>query len=108
MREIVLSCDEIKATDAQKYQLVNEVVDSSTLMQQALITAEKLANYPNTSFRGTKRFMVKNLLDVLYKTAEESKQVHRASFSAKAAQQHFANILGSKYSSAPQTKLSAS
>jgi carboxymethylproline synthase len=93
-RQIIFECEGIDAARALHYGLVDEVVPQAELMARALSVAEKMGNYPEVAFRNTKKSVVENLRQVLCRTAEESKQVHRAAFAARAMQTHFQRILG--------------
>jgi carboxymethylproline synthase len=97
MKEIVFSCDFIGHEEALRYRLVNQVSEKQKLIDQAILMAKKLANYPQIAFENTKKTINKSLLEKLYFTAEESKKVHRAAFAARSAQSHFKKILGKKY-----------
>jgi carboxymethylproline synthase len=93
-REIIYNCEGIDAERALHYGLVNEIVPQAELMPKAIAIAEKMGNYPEVAFRNTKRSVVSDLVQVLRRTAEESKKVHRAAFAARAMQAHFHHIIG--------------
>ncbi|WP_448208539.1 enoyl-CoA hydratase/isomerase family protein [Azospirillum sp. sgz302134] len=96
-QDIIYACEPIGPEKALDYRLVREVVRREDLVPRAIGIATMLADYPVTPFRNTKRGLVKGLMETLHRTAEHSKQVHRASFAAKSSQRHFKNILGEKY-----------
>jgi len=97
MREIIFKCQEIKAADALRLGLINEVVTQADLQKSAIAKALEFSSYPQTSFQRTKETMNKKFISVLNSAREDSKQVHRLSFAARDAQKHFSKVLGSKY-----------
>lgn len=98
MREIVFKCEELDAEDSLRLGLLNEVAPQADLQERAIAKALEFASYPQTAFQRTKEVMNKKFIGVLNAAREESKQVHRLSFAARGAQQHFSKILGRKYS----------
>jgi carboxymethylproline synthase len=94
MQEIVFACERITPEMADSYHLVNQIVPTGMLMDKALLRAEELANYPEVPYRATKQTIVASMLDVIHKSAADSKHVHRMSFSSKSPQAHFSRILG--------------
>jgi len=97
MREIIYNCENIDPQKALQYGLINEIFAPDVLLKKSIEIAQKLGNYPVTSFQNTKKVITKSLLNKLYETAEESKKVHKACFQQKSPQQHFKNILKEKY-----------
>ncbi len=97
MKEIIYGCEKINAEEALNYQLINEIHPAANLLDKAILSAKKLAQYPKISFQNTKRAINKIMIDVLLQTAEDAKQTHRACFTTKSAEKHFINILGDKY-----------
>jgi carboxymethylproline synthase len=97
MKNIVYNCEEISAERANTLHLVDHVVESDVLENFALEQARTLAAYPSVAFEKTKQSINKAFIHVMEAAKSESKRVHRASFGAKSAQKHFANILGNKY-----------
>jgi len=100
MQKIIYECDSISAAQAEHYGFVNQVVAPDQLLSRALEIARQLAAYPRASYRSTKAAVGQGLLDVLYRSAGKSKEVHRAAFADRSAQQHFARVLGEKYGAA--------
>lgn len=93
MQEIVFACESITPAMAKSYHLVNQIVQSELLEEKALLRAQEFANYPQIPYSLTKHTITASMLDTIYKSAAESKQVHRLSFSSKSPQDHFSRIL---------------
>jgi len=103
MQKIIYECDSIRATQAKDYGFVNEIVEQGQLLTRATAVARLLASYPRASYRSTKAAVGQSLIDLLHRSADNSKAVHRASFSDRSAQRHFERVLGTKYHSAATT-----
>ncbi|CAI1791690.1 enoyl-CoA hydratase/isomerase family protein [Serratia plymuthica] len=97
MKKIVFECEELSAELCHEYKIVNQVVSVEHLLETAFSQANLLAEYPKSAFVNTKKIMNKEFIEVLEKTREESKRVHKSSFAAKDSQKHFQKILGQKY-----------
>jgi carboxymethylproline synthase len=104
-QDIIYACESIGPEKALSHRIVREVVSSEALVPRAIEVAKMLADYPTTPFRNTKRGFVKGLMETLNRTAAHSKIVHRASFAAKAPQNHFKNILGEKFNRSEAVEL---
>ncbi|PCE22656.1 spore coat protein CotG [Paraburkholderia acidicola] len=100
MQKIIYECDGISAARAQDYGFINEIVEPDQLLTRAIAIARQLASYPRASYKSTKAAVGQGLVDLLYESADRSKAVHRASFSDRSAQRHFARVLGTKYEDA--------
>lgn len=94
MQEIVFACEGIHAEKALQYGLVNRISEPDRLLEDAIVRARELAEYPQIPYRATKRTICKSMLDVLLQSAASSKEVHRAAFSARSPHAHFARVLG--------------
>lgn len=103
MQEIVFACENITPEMADSYHLVNQIVPTDMLLDKALLRAEELANYPEIPYRATKQTIIASMLDVIHKSAADSKRVHRISFSSKSPQAHFSRILGNSVDCAAKT-----
>ncbi|MEG4456893.1 enoyl-CoA hydratase/isomerase family protein [Microcoleus sp. N9_A1] len=93
MQEIVFACESITPEMAKSYHLVNQIVPTEVLLEQALLRAKEFASYPEIPYRLTKNTISANMLDIIYKSADKSKHVHRMSFSSKSAEAHFSRVL---------------
>jgi carboxymethylproline synthase len=97
MKEIIMDGEPIAIEEAKSYGLVNQVAQSENLLEEAVSIARKFSTYPNVAFSKTKKVANQKFLEDLDQVADLTKEAHRESFKAKAAQPHFKNILGSKY-----------
>jgi len=97
MKEIIYGCEKINAEKALSYQLINEIHSTTDLLDKAIVSAKKLAQYPTVPFQNTKRTINKVMINALLQIVEDAKQTHRACFTTKSAKKHFINILGDKY-----------
>ncbi|MBB5503128.1 enoyl-CoA hydratase/isomerase family protein [Paraburkholderia sp. MM5384-R2] len=93
MQEIVFACDSIPAEKAARYGIINELVDADCLLEQAISRANALAEYPEIPYRATKHTIVSSMEEVLMRSAQSSKEVHRAAFSSRSPHAHFDRIL---------------
>jgi enoyl-CoA hydratase/carnithine racemase len=64
--ELLLLCDTFDAQTAERLGLVNRIVASEDLAQQALAVAERLASKPSSSVRDTRRLMRAGLRERLH------------------------------------------
>jgi enoyl-CoA hydratase/carnithine racemase len=97
MKEIIYGCEPVSPERALAYQLVNEIHPSEHALEQAVLCARKMSAYAQVSFQHTKRAINKPMVKVLLRTAEESKNTHKACFAKKSAEKHFIKVLGEKY-----------
>ncbi|KTD50479.1 3-hydroxyisobutyryl-CoA hydrolase [Legionella quinlivanii] len=97
MKEIIYGCEPINPERALVYQLINEIHPAEQALEQAVSHAKKMSAYSQVSFQNTKRAINKPMIEALLRTAEESKNTHKACFANKSAEQHFIKILGEKY-----------
>ncbi len=93
MQEIVLACESIPAEKAVAYGIANRLSAPGRLMTDAIERAEDLATYPTAPYRATKRTIVESMRDVLLKSADASKRVHKEAFSTRSPHGHFARVL---------------
>ncbi|MEQ9905286.1 carboxymethylproline synthase [Pectobacterium aroidearum] len=97
MQEIIYQCQSLDAPRCMDYRLVNQVVESTSLLDAAITQAHVMASYPASAFINTKRAVNKPFIQLLEQTRDASKAVHKAAFQARDAQGHFKNVLGKKY-----------
>ncbi|WP_224554569.1 enoyl-CoA hydratase/isomerase family protein [Pectobacterium versatile] len=97
MQEIIYQCQSLDSTRCMDYRLVNQVVDSTALLDVAITQAHVIAGYPVSAFINTKRAVNKPFIHLLEHTRYVSKAVHKAAFQTRDAQEHFKNVLGNKY-----------
>ncbi|PWC09434.1 carboxymethylproline synthase [Brenneria corticis] len=97
MQEIIYQCQSLDAARCMDYHLVNQMVDSTALLDAAITQAHVMAGYPVSAFINTKRAVNKPFIHLLEQTRDASKSVHKAAFQARDAQGHFKNVLGKKY-----------
>ncbi len=93
MKSIVYSCDELDAAEATQLHLADSITPPEQLLSTAISEAQKLSTYPTSSFRSTKKVMNHGYFELLETARKESKEVHRLSFGAGDAQQHFNRVL---------------
>lgn len=94
MQRIVFDCEGITAAEAARVGIVNQVTRRERLLDQAVSRANTLAHYPRVPYCATKRTMTRGLEEVLLRSAQSSKEVHRAAFSARSPHAHFDRVLG--------------
>ena len=98
MQEIVFACENISAEKAAHYGIVNQLTHADRLVDEAIARANTLAEYPQIPYRATKHTIVSSMEEVLLRSAQSSKEVHRAAFSSRSPHAHFDRILGSSNS----------
>ncbi|MEJ8825346.1 enoyl-CoA hydratase/isomerase family protein [Variovorax humicola] len=94
MQEIVFACESISADRAVRYGIVNQLTSTDCLLVEAISRANTFAKYPQVPYRSTKRTIVSSMEKVLLRSAESSKEVHRAAFSSRSPHPHFDRVLG--------------
>lgn len=94
MQEIVIACEPINAEKAMAYGIVNRLSTPEDVLGDAIARARELAAYPQVPYRATKRTIVESMREVLLQSANSSKRVHKAAFSARSPHAHFARVLG--------------
>ncbi|BBU26767.1 enoyl-CoA hydratase [Burkholderia sp. THE68] len=94
MQEIVFACESIDAEKAMTYGIVNRLSTPEQLLRDAIARAEEMASYPQVPYRATKQIIVQSMREVLLQSADASKRVHKAAFSARSPHAHFARVLG--------------
>jgi carboxymethylproline synthase len=94
MQEIVFACESIPAEFAAARGIVNRLSTPEHLLDDAIARAEEMASFPAIPYRATKQTIVRSMRDVLLESADASKRVHKAAFSARAPHAHFDRVLG--------------
>jgi carboxymethylproline synthase len=94
MQEIVFACEGIPAEKAARYGIINQLTGADHLLEEAIARANTLAEYPQVPYRATKHTIVSGMREVLLRSAQSSKEVHRAAFSSRSPHAHFDRILG--------------
>jgi carboxymethylproline synthase len=107
MQEIVLACESIPAEKAVHYGFVNQIVGSDQLLTEAISRANTLAGYPQVPYCTTKRTITRSMEEVLLRSAQSSKEVHRAAFSSNSPHAHFNRILGESNKGSPEVMQAA-
>lgn len=95
-RRIMLGCARLTSTEALEQRMVNEVVPSEILMSRTLEVAQEFASYPEVAYKNTKAVIVDPLKEILERTADASKFVHREAFRTRAMHGHFKSVLGER------------
>lgn len=103
-RETMLGALDFKAEEALSRHFVQEVVPHELLMERALARAHERTTFPAAAYSSSKKAINASVEATLRQSIESSKQVHRASFQAKAMLSHMNNILERGKGSADETK----
>jgi len=93
MQKIIIDSDRISIHDCVNLGLLHGVCEPEDLNRQALVKAESLAQYPQVSYRATKRAMNADFICGLRSTIAVAQQAHRQSFKEQAAQRFMKTIV---------------
>lgn len=93
MTELVFGAEVIPAGKALEYKVLNEIVSRELLLSRAIEKARQLADYPQVPYQKTKASINRSFIEGLKSVAQNSKDVHAASFGAGAATAHFNRVL---------------
>lgn len=93
-RHALMSCRPIGPDTALRWGMADETCEPEFLLDRATQRAQRMARYPHIAFSATKRVLTDRLRAALEQTRQDSKDVHRRTFAAKAMHNHFNNILG--------------
>lgn len=93
MSALVYGCEPVPVSWAADHKLLQEVVDSSSLVESAIARAQTLSEFPEITFRRTKESVNRRFIAGLNDIAPEAKEIHVAGFASGVAQQHFNRIL---------------
>lgn len=95
MSDIIYRCETIPISWAAEHKLLNEIVDSKSLVDRAVARAQILSEFPEITFRRTKESVNQRFIAGLRQIALDTKEAHVAGFGSRAAEQHFKRVLGS-------------
>ncbi|MGY4257854.1 carboxymethylproline synthase [Bradyrhizobium sp. USDA 4516] len=96
MSDIIYGCEAIPISWAADHKLLNEVVDSKSLVDSAIARAKTLSEFPEITFRRTKELFNQRFIAGLREIALDTKEAHVAGFGSRAADQHIMRVLDDK------------
>ncbi|MBB4365276.1 enoyl-CoA hydratase/carnithine racemase [Bradyrhizobium sp. CIR18] len=93
MTDLIYGCEIVPIAWAADHKLLNEVVDSNSLVENAIARAQMLGGFPEVTFRRTKESVNRGFIAGLHAIAPQAKKAHVASAATSAVQQHFRHVL---------------
>ena len=93
MLKLVVGCEPMPASEGLEYGFLNEVVDSSNMVERAVERAQQFAKYPQLPFLRTKSSFNRSFIQGLQGILQESKEAHCAAFLNRTADAHINRVL---------------